>query len=291
MSDFANRMKQYESHATQRQLIQGLPVYIRIDGRAFSDFTRKMDRPFDARMIEAMVDTTKALVQETDALVGYTQSDEINLVLYTDNRISQGYFEGKIFKINSVLASFTSSVFLLNYIHKFGVDPNAIETPPAFDCRVLNLPSKTETANMLLWRELDATRNAIISAARSVYTQKEIHRKNGSELQEMLFQKGINFNEYPAFFKRGTFVRKIEVEKELEQNIWDKIPEVNKPPSRTVKRREIVTIDMPPFSKVTNREAVIFEGATPICEGATPICEGATPICEGATPICEGATP
>ena len=269
MSGFAERMKRYEFHETHRRLIPFLPVYIRLDGRAFTAFTHGMDRPYDTRMIEAMVETTKALVQETDALVGYTQSDEINLVLFSENRASQGYFEGKIFKLTSVLAGVTSSIFLLNYIKIFGIDPSTIEIPPAFDCRVLNMPSQTETANMILWRELDATRNAIISAARTVYSQKEIQNKNHSELQEMLFQKGINFNDYPAAFKRGTFVRKVEVEKELEQSIWDRIPEVSKPPLRTVKRSEIVTIDMPPFSKVTNREAVIFEGAMPIICKAT----------------------
>ena len=241
MSNLANRMKSYESHETHRRLIPFLPIYIRIDGRAFHHFTREMDRPYDSRMSEAMIETTKALVQETDALIGYTQSDEINLVLYTENKLSQGYFEGKIFKITSVLAGYTSSVFLLNYIKMFNVDPlTTIDPLPAFDCRVFNLPSQTETANMLLWRELDATRNAIHAAARSVYSQAELQNKSQSELQDMLFEKGINFNDYPAAFKRGTFVRKVA--------------------------REVVTIDMPIFLKVTNREAVIFQGTEPIKE-------------------------
>ena len=283
MSDFADRMKQYESHETHRWLIPFLPVYIRLDGRAFTTFTRDMDKPYDERMAEAMLETTKSLVQETDALIGYTQSDEINLVMFSENRASQGYFEGKRFKITSVLAGIASSVFLLNYIKTFemvtkrstligGIYRTSDELcimPPAFDCRVLNMPSQTETANMILWRELDATRNAIISAARTVYSQEEIYQKNFSQLQEMMFEKGINFNDYPASFKRGTFVRRVEVMREIEQTRWDEIPEAHKPSSRSVQRSEVITIEMPPFSKVTNREAVIFEGALPIVKGST----------------------
>lgn len=259
MSDLGNRMKLYETVETQRKLIPLLPVYVRIDGRAFSSFTKSMNRPYDERMIKVMVETTKHLVDETNACIGYTQSDEINLVLHSESHDVPVFFEGCLFKLTSVLAGLASSAFLLNYIKFFGFPAKL----PAFDCRVINLPTKTETANMILWRELDATRNAIVSAVRTVASQKAIQNKNASELQEMLFQRGINFNDYPSAFKRGTFVKRVEFESEIKQETWDQIPEAKKPPSRSVKRHRVVALEMPPFSKVINRAGVIFEDATP----------------------------
>ena len=268
MSDFADRMKRYEMQETQRRLIPLLPVYVRIDGRTFSNFTRRMKRPYDERMIEAMVETTKYLVKETNACIGYTQSDEINLVINSDSYNSSIFFDAKIFKLTSVLAGITSSAFLLNYIKFFDVrylDP-LYNKPPAFDCRVINMPSKTEAANMILWREYDATRNAIVSAASTIMSHKQMHKKNTSLLQELLFANGINFNDYPSSFKRGTYVKRIDVEEELSQEIWDNIPDFKKPDSRKVKRHRFVTMEYPQFSKILNREEVIFDDAEPITE-------------------------
>jgi len=60
--DFGNRMKAYEAVETGRRLDVTMPIYARIDGRAFSSFTRGMDRPFDFRMLSAMVATASHLV-------------------------------------------------------------------------------------------------------------------------------------------------------------------------------------------------------------------------------------
>jgi len=78
--DLGERMKAYEAVEAARMLEAGRPIYARIDGRAFSSLTRGMKRPFDPRMTSAMVGTASHLVRETQARIGYTQSDEINLV-------------------------------------------------------------------------------------------------------------------------------------------------------------------------------------------------------------------
>jgi len=93
--DFGDRIKLFEGVETDQRFIPLLPIVIRLDGRSFSSYTSKMTRPFDERMVRAMVETTKALVKETNAVVGYTQSDEITLILYSDNFDSQIWFDGK----------------------------------------------------------------------------------------------------------------------------------------------------------------------------------------------------
>jgi tRNA(His) guanylyltransferase len=88
-----------------------LPVCARIDGKAFHSWTRGMERPFDERLHNLFVATTTFLVEETQAKIGYTQSDEITLIWYSDDVDSQIFFDGKIHKMVSVLASMTTGFF------------------------------------------------------------------------------------------------------------------------------------------------------------------------------------
>lgn len=60
------------------------------------------------------------------------------------------------------------------------------------------VPSKIEAVNAFIFRELDATKNAISMAAQSMFSHKELQHKNGKEMQEMMWQqRGVNFNDYP----------------------------------------------------------------------------------------------
>lgn len=257
-----DRMKAYEAAETERRFLPGIPVYARIDGRGFSNFTRGLRRPYDERFTAAMVEATKALVEHTHARIGYTQSDEISLVWQVDNPMGGIFFDGKVQKMASVLAALATAAFTRKVL---GSDPEFAGYAarlPHFDCRVIQLPSRTETANMLLWRNLDATKNAISMAARCHYSHKALHGKSGAEMQEMLFAKGINFNDFPAFFKRGVWVRRAVVERFFRPEELDRIPEAHRPPADALAlRSEIQVFDLPKFSTVTNREAVIFDGA------------------------------
>src|SRR6185312_15753309 len=148
---------------------------------------------YDDRMSVAMIETTKGLVSDTHARIGYTQSDEISLTWIADTPEGGYFFDGKIMKMASVLASLAATHFT-RAIRWAGFGTEYEDRLPHFDCRVIQLPSLTEGANMFLLRELDATKNAISMAARSVYSHKTLDHKNSAEMQEMLFAKGINFN-------------------------------------------------------------------------------------------------
>jgi tRNA(His) 5'-end guanylyltransferase len=262
--DFGDRMKGYEAAETERVLMPLLPIYARIDGRCFSGFTRGLDRPFDRRITRAMLETTRYLVEETHARIGYTQSDEISLVWQQDRFDSEVFFNGKVHKLVSVLASLATARFNHVCLAEEDLRERTQTMLPVFDCRVFQLPNRTEAANAILWREKDATKNAISMAARCFYSHKELHGKSGPQMQEMLFQKGQNFDAYPAFFKRGTFVRRITEERPLTPEELERIPERHRPPPETlVTRSRVVEIEMPVFTRVLNREAVIFEGAGP----------------------------
>lgn len=259
-----DRMKSYEAHETGRRFLPGLPVYARIDGRCFSAFTRGMRRPYDERMCLAMAETSRRLVELTHALIGYTQSDEVSLVFQSDERTPQSgyFFDGKTMKMASVLASLATALFTREV---YAGDFDGFEARlPHFDCRVLQLPSREEAANMLLWRELDATKNAVSAAARSVFSHRELQGIGASGMQEMLFQRGINFNDYPAFFKRGTFSRRVRVERTFTPEELEAIPPAHRPARDEVRvRSDVVALDMPPLSRVANRVGALLCGEDP----------------------------
>jgi tRNA(His) guanylyltransferase len=253
------RMKVYEQAMAGDRCMPLLPVCARIDGKAFHTWTRSMERPFDERLHNLLVATTTFLVEETQARIGYTQSDEITLIWYSDDVDSQIFFDGKIHKMVSVLASMATGYFNAK-------QPEIMRGWPSpglafFDCRVWQVPTLEEAANVLVWRELDATRNSIQMAAQAQYSHNQLLNKNNSAMQEMLFQKGINWNDYPAWAKRGTYVQRVKNLRKLTAAELERIPEKFRPAEdEVVSRTDVCTPEWPPITKIANRVGVLFGG-------------------------------
>jgi tRNA(His) guanylyltransferase len=208
-----DRMKGFEC-ITRNYLIPRIPAIIRLDGKAFHTFTKGMQKPFDLVLQETMQHTMKVLCESIQgAAFGYTQSDEITIVLYAPNPESGIWFDGNIQKITSVSASLATLHF--NKIFKEMDKEKKYEKKydvALFDSRVFNIPFE-EVHNCVLWRQQDATKNAIQMVAQNVFSHKSLQGLNGSQLQEKLFsEKGINFNDFPTVSKRGTACRKLPVE-------------------------------------------------------------------------------
>lgn len=244
-SDLGDRIKHYEMVGLSRTyLLPGEHIIARLDGRAFSKFTKRMDRPYDISMSTAMTELTESLIKEFGAHIGYTQSDEITLVWNTDVR-DQLMFGGRVSKWLSLLSAHASVHF--NHIiekHKPGYVAGC-ENLPTLDTRIFTVPSKSEVVNALIWRQEDATKNAISMAAHSMFKQSEVHGKNGAQMQEMLFATyGINFNDYPTFFKRGTFLQRTYVEELMDDKTYFAIPEhVRGTVNRKVLRSKVLPFD------------------------------------------------
>lgn len=264
MSDktsLGDRMKAYEKGQTPPRFMAGVPVCARIDGKNFSKFTKGLARPYDERFSELMVRVTTWLVQETNAKIGYTQSDEISLVWFADNEKQQIFMDGKRDKMVSLLAAMATGQF--NKQLKQSLPEKAHKTP-VFDARVWQVPSKTEAANYLLWRERDATKNSIAMAAQEHYSHKALHKKNGSQMQDMLHAAGINWNDYPAFFKRGTYVQRRKRLRKFYPSELAKLPPkhaAHTNPDLQIERTSVVRLQLPPCTQVPDFEAIIFEGS------------------------------
>lgn len=257
-----DRQKSYEMAEAGRKLMPLLPVMVRLDGRGFSRFTKGMQRPFDPGMVQLMADTTKYLVENTGAILGYCQSDEITLVLYTDNYSTELFFGSRIQKLTSVLASMCTAYFNRNLPDFF---PNK-KNMATFDCRVWNVPTLEEAANAVLWRERDATKNSITMACSHYYSHKELFKKHQTEQHDMLHAKGINWNDYPSAFKRGTYVRRVKTMSKFTPEELAQLPakhNAHKNPDLVVERSRVEFVEFPPFGSVQNRVGVIFFGEDP----------------------------
>ena len=79
--DIGSRMKMYEEKS-RVYLKRKTPVIIRLDGCHFHTFTKGFDKPFDKTIENCMTNTMLYLCKNIQGCVlGYTQSDEITLVL------------------------------------------------------------------------------------------------------------------------------------------------------------------------------------------------------------------
>lgn len=251
--ELGDRMKAYE-RVTDVRLDTSMPIIARIDGRAFSAYTRGCNKPFDARVSGAMRATAAYLVEQSHALIGYVQSDEITLIWINEDGGSI-FFDGRVLKLCSVLASMAAVRFDREFRG---------QRMPAFDCRVWQVPSKEEAANTLLWRALDARKNSVSSACRAHFSAKAMHGKDQDDMRAMLASAGIDFNvTYPSEDRYGVYYRRVSGEREIDDETWDAIPEKHRPPSRIAIRSWIEAIDMPFFGDVANRADVIFNGAAP----------------------------
>lgn len=220
-----DRMKDFYEDRFRYKLPRRTYTIIRIDGKAFHTYTRGLERPFDKGLMDDMDETTKYLCKNIQGVkFGYVQSDEISLLLTDfDDLQTDMWFDGNLQKMCSVAASMATSKF--NQLRltrlakaKLGgvIGPclynDEIEKfkMAEFDARVFQVPSSIEVHNYFLWRQQDATRNSISSVAQSLYSHKELEKKDSDMKQEMIFQKGINWNDYTPREKRGGFITKVE---------------------------------------------------------------------------------
>lgn len=220
--DLGQRMKEYYENVPKTKLMRRMPVAIRIDGKCFHSFTKGFEKPFDEVLAKTMQDTMKYLCQNIQNCVfGYTQSDEITLILVDyKNLDSSAWFDNEVQKMCSIAASMatmtfnkffiknTDSWFLLtpdnNETHSLGLAyGKSLETGAMFDARCFNIP-KEEVANLIYWRQLDATRNSIQMVGHANFSDKELHKKTCSDIQDMLQEKGINWNDFATYLKRGS---------------------------------------------------------------------------------------
>jgi tRNA(His) guanylyltransferase len=214
-----DRMKEFYEDRTRIKLPRRTFTIIRIDGKAFHTYTKGLQRPFDQGLIDDMNETTAYLCKNIQgAKFGYVQSDEISLVLTDfDDLGTHAWFDNNLQKMVSVAASMATAKFnqlrmsracSYSQLEKDYIDEFKLAM---FDARAFQIPFIDEVKNYFIWRQQDAVRNSISSVAQSLYSTKELHGVKTDQMQELIFQKGINWNDYDFRMKRGAVIGKVEV--------------------------------------------------------------------------------
>ena len=244
------RMKAYEQEYRQA-VPEGKWIILRLDGRGFSRFTKKMrfGKPFDGVMSEMMSRTALALAKDFQAVAAYMQSDEITLVLppyYTGfSRRSEkligcaaslagaAFFkaawelmgkaenDSEYTLLNTYNWAYLDNInegnmpFLKNVRQKTREEQWAVvqEEMPTFDCRLFAVDTHQEAANAVLWRYNDAVKNSIIGLAQVFFTQKQLNKVNQDGQLAMLESCGIYWRKLPPAQQHGQIFVLVEKEK------------------------------------------------------------------------------
>lgn len=231
--ELGHRMKEYYEQRYKYSLQRRAYTIIRIDGKAFHTYTKNLNKPFDEELTQDMIDTTIYLCKNIQgAKFGYVQSDEISILLTDFDELStQAWFDNNVQKMVSVSASLATAKFNQLRLKRDAIECGDLVSTQItefglahFDSRVFQLPTKTEVENYFIWRQQDAVRNSISAVAQSLYSHKELHNKNQNEMQEMIFKKGINWNDLELKYKRGSFIEKVTSSRENTKDFNLEIP-------------------------------------------------------------------
>ena len=233
--ELGNRMKNYYEQVSKTKLMRKCPVAIRIDGCHFRTFTKNLNKPFDDIVIKTLQSTMKYLCANIQGcILGYTQSDEITLILTDYKNIdSDAWFDYEVEKLCSVSASMATLAFnqffkenvtlykLKVSLYKFkaydGISKykdditekyiknldKAIENGAIFDARCFNVP-KEEVTNLLYWRQKDAIRNSIQMVGQANFSQEELNHKSLEDIKHMLCDKNIVWDVFPKAKRFGS---------------------------------------------------------------------------------------
>lgn len=252
-TSLGDRIKKYESVFTSLRVDASKPFVIRLDGHAFSQFTRGLKRPYDYNFHQAMVNTTKILMKEYGAQTGYTHSDEISLLFYPkttkNGEQKEPHFGGRIQKIVSTSAAFCSVVFNKELIEIFAgkedeypaenssIFERMMSSKAYFDSRIFQVPDEPQMFSYMYWRStVDCKRNHVSELSRRHFTKRELFKKSVHERIAMLEEKGIIWDDQPACFRRGSFFKKVRRRME----------------DPDVVRFDFVEIDIEPLKKFNN---------------------------------------
>ena len=219
--DLGNRMKNYYENIPKTKLMRRTPVAIRLDGKAFHTFTKGFNKPFDEVMYMTMRSVTRGLCENIQGCVfGYTQSDEITLILIDyQNLNTDAWFDYEVQKICSVSASMATLLFNKAFAHftmslkntgNVGVYAKALNNGAMFDSRCFNIP-REEVVNLIYWRQMDAMRNSVQALGQANFPHRELQGLSSADIKQKLkVEKDIDWDNLHNDFKYGIWNRKTE---------------------------------------------------------------------------------
>ena len=257
-----DELKQFEKAAETYPT--GLcPIVIRLDGKNFSKYTKTIGciKPYDEYLSKLMQHVTQELVEYCNADIGYTQSDEITLVLTKKHDNAEMIFGGRFQKICSVLASLATYNFNKHY--RLGEYRNTHlldDVMALFDCRVFEVPDKSYVVKCLEWRALDCRRNSVSCYAQCNFSHKELQGKKTFEMRYMLEKIGKAWRDMPAAYRNGVYVKRKRVTKPFTTMEISTLPEKHHArtnPDLTIER-SVIEVITTSILDVSNKLEFVF---------------------------------
>ena len=210
-------------------------IIVHVDGRSFSkEVKKKFKRPFDDNFVAMMNKTAKYLCENVQGCqLAYVQSDEITLILKKSRPESDVFFNGRMCKMQSIIASMATAKFnrlaLINKLKPLIYTESILDdvfytisdviniignnSLYQFDCKVWDVDNANDAFAWLLYRNIDCIRNSKNQTAQTYIPHNELVGKTADEAIAMLREKkAIDWNIFPDTLKYGRILRKKEVE-------------------------------------------------------------------------------
>lgn len=204
-------------------------IIVHVDGRSFSKkIKNRFEKPFDETFINAMNETAVYLCENIEgARMAYVQSDEISLLIHKKTEKSDIFFNGRLCKLQSIIASLATCKFnklmlsskiiqnlykddgyKISDMYKDVVEQDLYQ----FDCKAWNVDNQNDAIAWILYRNIDCVRNSKQQSAQTYLSHSQLCNKNTDEQISMLKElKGIDWETYDIGVKYGRIICKEEV--------------------------------------------------------------------------------
>ncbi|ODV86201.1 hypothetical protein CANARDRAFT_197154 [[Candida] arabinofermentans NRRL YB-2248] len=209
-----SRYEYVRTFERESKLLPSTYIVIRIDGRSFHKFSNEyqFEKPNDLKALKVMnLSALKLMQLIPDILLAYGDSDEYSFLLRKDCEL----FERREFKLITTF----SSLFSANYQYYWNVimvdKPLNVDRLPTFDARAVCYPNEKTVRDYFSWRQVDCHINNLYNTTfwnlvlkGNLSNQQAENKLIGtlsSDKNEILFKQfGINYNDEPDIFKKGT---------------------------------------------------------------------------------------
>lgn len=264
-----DKVKAFEDASNEQAFAPNAFLLARVDGRAFHTFTKGMGKPADLWLLDSMIHATIETASDFKSRLAYVQSDEATFCWrYETPAHGSLPFNGRIQKLCSLIAGIFSASFIDGLMAR---DPKRyleLGRVPAFDCRIWEVPSAQDQVEAFAWREKDAVKNAVSSAASTVATATELAGMKHRERLALLEARGFDWESLPLAFRSGAYIRRQSRMSEIDAETLAKIPPAKRPAPGALFLRHETAVDPRLLSihQVYNAYEFFAHGAEPLIQ-------------------------
>lgn len=211
-----SRFEYVKSFERENFLLPDTYIVIRVDGKGFHKFSKEYSfaKPNDLRALTVMNNAAKTIVQQfSDIVMAYGDSDEYSFLLRKQCKL----FERREMKLVSTFASAILAYYYYYWQQEFPEKPLLPTRLPNFDARAIVYPNDSAIRDYFRWRQVDCHINNLYNTTFWTLVEKgELSPKEAEnsligtlsqDKNEILFSRfGINYNNEPEIFKKGTII-------------------------------------------------------------------------------------